>query len=425
MKVVIMAGGKGTRISSVARDIPKPMIPIAGKPVLEHELLCLKKQNFTDIILVIGHIGTAIREYFGDGSRWEVHLQYYFEETPLGTAGALYDLKEQLKEDFLLLNGDIMFDVDLEKMIVCHRKHQAEVTLLTHPNSHPFDSALIVTNEEGRVLQWMNKEDPRSLYKNRVNAGIHLLSPSVLETITEPGKRDLDREVLKPLVGKGRVYAYDTPEYIKDMGTPDRYYKICDDYEKGKIQAKNLSRRQKAVFLDRDGTLNRHCGFITNPERLELLEGAAEALRKINSSEYLAIVVTNQPVIARGDCTVEELELIHQKLETELGARGAYIDDLFYCPHHPDRGFEGERPEYKIPCQCRKPKPGMLLLAAEKYNIDLDQSYMVGDSMSDIEAGKAAGCKSILIGENCHRIQEGYPEYCGSLLEFSEKYIKD
>lgn len=134
-------------------------------------------------------------------------------------------------------------------------------------------------------------------------------------------------------------------------------------------------------------------GFITKPERFELIPGAAEAIKLINKSGYLAIVVTNQPVIARGDCTFEELQTIHDKMETELGKAGAFVDAIYVCPHHTDKGFEGERPEYKCDCQCRKPRPGLLLQAAQDFNIDLSESYMIGDSHRDVEAGNNAGVK--------------------------------
>ena len=130
-----------------------------------------------------------------------------------------------------------------------------------------------------------------------------------------------------------------------------------------------------------------------------MLSDVPDAIKKINSSEYLTIIVTNQPVIARGEVTIEELNNIHNKMETLLGYSGAYIDGLYYCPHHPDKGFEGERKEYKIECNCRKPKPGMLLKAADEYNIDLSDSWMIGDSKNDILCGKNAGCKTGYIGK--------------------------
>ena len=409
MKAVIMAGGKGTRITSVARDIPKPMIPIEGKPVLEHELECLREQGFTDVILTVSHLGHVIMDYFGDGGGispatgkpFGVKIEYFVEKDPLGNAGALFCLKDRLMEDFLLLNADAIFDVDFSRLLAWHQKKGGLATLFTHPNSHPYDSGLIVADENGAVTRWLTKEDERpQWYRNRVNAGLHVLSPALLETRPDTPRIDLDRQLLKPLAGTGKMYCYDSPEYVRDMGTPERYEGVCRDYASGLVRARNLRNKQRAVFLDRDGTINRYVGFLRDIEQFELLPGVAEAIRRINASGYLAIVVTNQPVIARGEVTREQLREIHNKMETLLGREGAYVDALYYCPHHPDRGYPGEVPELKIDCGCRKPRPGLLLRAAADYNIDLANSWMIGDSDSDVQAGQAAGCRTIRIGEN-------------------------
>jgi mannose-1-phosphate guanylyltransferase / phosphomannomutase len=426
MKTVIMAGGKGTRIASIASDIPKPMIQICGKPILAYQIESLKRSGLTDITLVTGHLGHFIRDYFGDGSSFGVNISYYDETEPLGTAGALYKIPG-LTEDFLLLCGDTIFDIDFSRFTAFHKEHNAWATLMSHPNGHPYDSSLLVTEinppaepgalprDSHKVIQWMNKEDKRLWYKNRVNAGIELISPELLaeaaKHITKE-KVDLDRDILKPLVSSGRIYAYDTPEYIKDMGTPDRYYQVERDIENGLVKQRNLSHKQKAVFLDRDGTINKDVGFLTDIDDMELIPGAAEAVRKINESGYLAVVVTNQPVIARGELTFEQLQEINNKLETLLGKEGAYIDALYFCPHHPDKGFAGERPEYKCGCTCRKPNPGMLLQAAEDFNIDLSLSFMAGDCDRDVQAGIHAGCsKSVQITKSF------------MLSEFIGKYI--
>jgi D,D-heptose 1,7-bisphosphate phosphatase len=402
MKTVIMAGGLGTRLASVASGIPKPMVPLGGKPILERQIECLKRNGLTDIVIVTGHLGHVIKEYFGNGSAFGVTVSYYTETEPLGTGGALFKL-EDLNDDFVLVNGDIIFDMDFSRLIDFHFAHKAWATLAVHPNSHPYDSALIISDSQDRVIRWLNKEEPRTYYKNRVNAGVHILSRRLLAAVSpididkRGGKIDLDREILKPLVEAGSIFAYYTPEYIKDIGTPERYKLVVEDIEKGLVSRRNLSVKQRAVFLDRDGTINQFNGFVTRPEELVLLEGAAEAIGRINRLGYLAIVITNQPVIARGEVSLEDLEMIHNKMEAELGKAGAYIDDIFFCPHHPDKGFPGERPEYKIDCDCRKPKPGLIFKAAEKYNIDLSQSYMVGDDTRDVDAGRAAGCIPVLL----------------------------
>lgn len=401
MKVVIMAGGKGTRISSVASDIPKPMIEIEGKPVLEREIECLRSQGFTDIIITVSHLGNIIMDYFKDGSDFGVNIEYFFEKEPLGNAGALYQIKDKLTEDFLLLNADAIFDVDFNRFVDYHRKKGGLVTLFTHPNSHPYDSGLIIADDNGSVLNWLAKEDDRPrYYRNRVNAGLHVISPKVLENKINTPKIDLDRQLLKPLSGTGQMFVYDSPEYVKDMGTPERYKSVCDDYAAGRVQGKNLKNKQRAIFLDRDGVINKYVGFLTDIEQFELNDGVTEAIKKINDNGYLAIVVTNQPVIARGEVTFEELEQIHYKMETLLGLDGAYVDAIYYCPHHPHKGYEGEVPELKIECECRKPKPGMLIQASKDFNIDLSKSFMIGDGENDMQAGINAGCATIFIGED-------------------------
>ena len=267
--------------------------------------------------------------------------------------------------------------------------------------------------------QWLNKEEERQgYYRNLVNAGLHILSKDILngsgidgalvgkpDENGKPYRIDLDRDILKPLAGKHILFAYESSEYVKDMGTPERYRQVCLDVRKGIVAAKNLKNRQKAVFMDRDDTIIKDVGFLSDIDKLELLSGAAEAIKRINGLGYLAIVVTNQPVIARGELSVKGLEEIHNKLETLLGAEGAYLDGIYYCPHHPDAGYEGEIKELKIACDCRKPRPGMLLKAAKEHNIDLSASVMVGDKDKDVMAGKAAGTKTVLISKN-HRNED-------------------
>ena len=434
VKTVLMAGGKGKRILSISSDVPKPMIKINNKPVLEYEIEYLRSQGFTDIIITVSHLASVIMDYFGDGGRFGVHINYYHEEPPLGNAGALFKIKDQLSDDFLLLNADAIFNIDLNRFVSFHRMRGGLATLFTHPNNHPYDSGLIIADKNGTVQQWLTKEDERpEFYKNRVNGGLHVIRRSLLDMIDgsrvgeldDDGhiiKIDLDRQILKPLAGTGKMFCYDSPEYVKEMGTPERLRQVVSDFETGKIQARSLRNKQKAVFLDRDGTINKYVGFLRKSDELELIDGAAEAIRKINESGYLAIVVTNQPVIARGEVTGDELETIHNKMETLLGQEGAYLNGIYYCPHHPDKGFDGEIKELKIECGCRKPKPGMLIKASEDFNIDLSQSWMIGDSENDILAGKSAGCKTALIGKDSGLF--GQDVCVANLKEFVDMYLQ-
>ena len=418
MQAVIMAGGKGTRLSSVTQNIPKPMIPIKGKPLLEYQIENLKSYGVTDIILVIGYLGSFIKNYFGDGTGFGCSISYFEESVPLGTAGALGKIYNCLDETFLLLFGDIFLSVDFSKFIIFHESNSADISLFAHPNSHPFDSDLIEIDASGRIIGWSSKNNPRDeAYLNLVNAGLYVVSKKVAKKIKdrkEPGKIDFEKDLIIPNLRNIRIFAYRSTEYVKDIGTPERLASVIEDIENGVPDARNLKNLQKCIFLDRDGTINKYVGFLNDASQVTLEENVGEAIKKINRSEYLVIVITNQPVLARGECTESELNHIHNRIYALLGNCGAYVDGLYYCPHHPDSGFDGEIKKLKINCDCRKPKIGLLKEAEKDFNICLSKSWFIGDSYIDVETGINAGMKTILLesGDSNKRKKEGInPDY--------------
>ena len=430
---VIMAGGKGSRLLSITNDeIPKPMVPVDGKPLLEYQVEELKTYGIKKIVMIVGHLGEKIVDHFKDGKDFGVEIDYIFEREPLGTAGAFCYLKDKIDaKDFMLVFGDIFFDMDFDRMEDFHFKNSALTTLLAHPNGHPYDSDLIQTDDTGRVIGFDSKHNVRDYwYDNMVNAGMYIINKRLLDLVKEPVKTDFEKDILANQVRLGaNIYAYHTPEYVKDVGTVDRINATVEELKSGLIQSKNLKNKQRAIFLDRDGTMNVSKGFISKADDLELIPGTIDAIKAINKSGALAIVITNQPVIARGECSFEELHNIHNKLKTLLGEKGAFVDDIFYCPHHPDKGFEGEVPELKFDCECRKPKTGMIEEAVKKYNIDLSKSYMVGDSTMDLETARNAGIKSVLVDTGFAGNDGKYDRSCDieadNLFDAVEKIIKD
>jgi D,D-heptose 1,7-bisphosphate phosphatase len=182
-----------------------------------------------------------------------------------------------------------------------------------------------------------------------------------------------------------------------DIGTADRLMAAEDALRRSIPAKRNMKNKQCAVFFDRDGTVTKYNGLIYDPDQLQLESGAANAIRRLNNSEFLSVLATNQSVVARGLCSETELAYIHNRLETLLGYESAYFDILKYCPHHPDKGYPEENSDYKVQCRCRKPGTALFEQCAEQYNIDLGNSWIIGDTTTDIQAGLNAGMRTILL----------------------------
>lgn len=399
MQLVIIAGGKGTRLG--LKNIPKPMCPIDGKPLLYRQIELAKRYGIKEIFILSGHLSQVIIDYFGDGSRFGVRIHHVVEPYPLGTAGSLKLLEGRLSARFLVFYGDVVMDFDIESFIRFDALDTKTVgTLLVHPGNHPYDSDLVEVNSANEVIGFLSKPHPKGLlYRNLGNAAVYIFGQEIFKAIPEDRNLDFGKDIFPKLLASGqRLRAYDTAEFIRDMGTPDRLKVIEKDFISGLVTRLNKKNPRKAIFLDRDGTINENMDIHPTVEDFKLLPGVADAIRMINQSHYLAVVVTNQPMLAKGFLSFDQLETIHKKMETLLGEEQAYLDRIYFCPHHPDKGFKGEVKELKCECDCRKPKPGMLLKAAQDLNIDLANSWMIGDSQIDVDAGKAAGCKTLLLG---------------------------
>jgi histidinol-phosphate phosphatase family protein len=400
-QAVILAGGKGTRLAERLNGLPKPLIDVCGLPLLERQILLLQRYGFTHVLVLVNFAAQQIVDFCAARNNWGLDLQCIDDGSPRGTAGATLKIMNRLAEEFLVMYGDTMLEVDLNRFYGEHiSRPKASATLFLHPNDHPQDSDLVELDDAGWVVAFHPyPHAPGSYFPNLVNAALYWVRKSALTPFEHrEGLLDFGKNLFPEMLAKGQLLAgYNSIEYIKDCGTPGRLDKVCNDFRSGRIDRASLSHSQIAVFLDRDGTINHEVGHLARAEQIELLPGVAQAIIRLNRSDYRSVVVTNQPVLARGDCTAAEMRRINARLETLLGEEGAYLDRIYLCPHHPDAGFAGEVPELKIECTCRKPKTGMVEAAALDLNIARSGSWMVGDTLVDVAMARAAGLRSVLV----------------------------
>jgi histidinol-phosphate phosphatase family protein len=400
MQAVILAGGKGTRLAkALGKDIPKPMVPVLGVPLLQRTVELLREQGFQDILLLVHHRAEIVREHFGNGEKFGVRIRCLEETTPRGTAGALNDALPYLDEEFFVLYGDTLVDLDFRRMMAFHKAKNADLTLFAHPNDHPQDSDLIEVESDWRVSAVRPYPHPEGFqYRNLVNAALYIMRGNLLVGEWPAGVVDIAKNAIpRWLDERKRVYAYRGDGYIKDMGTPERLAKVERELSNGTVARKSGRTPRTAVFLDRDGTINIEKGHLARAEDLELFPGVGPAIRSLNRAGIPAIIITNQPVIARGEADFADIEAIHRRLENLLAQDGAFVDGIYFCPHHPDSGFPGERLELKVACDCRKPGTAMVDEVCGIFQIDRAKSWLIGDTTLDMECARRAGLKGVLV----------------------------
>jgi histidinol-phosphate phosphatase family protein len=431
-QAVILAGGKGTRLKERLGGLPKPLIDVCGTPLLEHQINLLKSQNFDNILILVNYESEKIIEFCKSKNNWGLNILCIDDGEPLGTAGAILRVYDLLQSEFLVVYGDTMLNVELNRFYEYHNQNlSSAVTLFLHPNDHPSDSDLVEIDVNGIVMGFHPyPHDSSKFYPNLVNAALYWIRKEALlswkdnNVMLDFGKNLFPMMLKKNFIIRG----YNSIEYIKDGGTPSRIDKICGDLLSGKIEKSNLSYPQKAIFIDRDGTINKEVHHLNHLDKFELLPSVASAIKLFNESDYLSCVITNQPVVARGDCALTDLIQIHNKMETLIGFEGAFVDRIYYCPHHPDKGFVGEIDEFKIDCNCRKPKTGLVNSAVEELNISLDLSWLIGDTSTDILTAKNARLKSILVETGYAGLDQKYlvlPDFIVPDLSSAASFILD
>lgn len=401
MQAVILAGGKGTRLAERLQGRPKPLVDVDGIPLLERQIVLLREFGIGTATILVNHAADQIADHCAARDNFGLErLELVDDGDPRGTSGAVLACFDKLEERFLVVYGDTLFNIDIARFLADHERAGADATLFLHPNDHPHDSDLVSLGDDGRIAAFHSKPHPPGAYlPNLVNAAFYVIERAALEPWRDfRSPSDFGADLFPAMLAAGaKLNGYNSFEYIKDLGTPKRLDKVTGHLRRGVVARATLSRPQACVFLDRDGTLNVLRDYVRNPDDLVLLPGAGQAVRRFNDAEYRVAVVTNQPVIARGECSFEGLRAIHAKLDTELAEAGGYLDRLYFCPHHPHSGYAGEVAELKVVCDCRKPEAGMIRQAERDLNADLSASWMIGDSTSDLAAARRAGIRAVLV----------------------------
>lgn len=368
-RVLILAGGLGTRLSAVIKDVPKPMAPIAGRPFLEYQIEFLKRQGFREFTLLIGHLSHIIQEHFGTGEKFGVHIEYSVEHEPLGTGGAIRQAMESsTAQSFLVLNGDSLFTADYLRFLK-FAKPPVSLALKYTSDLSRFGSVKIDSNYT--VTGFFEKSDASK--DGYINAGAYYLTRDALKLMPQ-GKFSFETQVLTPLSKGENVLGIPCGGLFVDIGTPESFAWSQDHLPDWLKQTP-----KPCLFVDRDGILVEHKHYLHKIDEAVMIPTTTEILKCAKENGWWIVVVTNQSGVGRGVFTLQDCELLNAHIDAEL-TKGGGKPDVWECSYdHPTEALG----EYKRDSLRRKPKPGMLLEACEKLPIDLSRSLMIGDNSTD------------------------------------------
>lgn len=380
-QAVILAGGEGKRLRPFTLKNPKPMILINNRPFLGYLIEMLKENGIEEIVLLTGYLGEKIKDYFGDGSEFGVRIKHSFtpfqkETGEENESGIRLKFAENLLADvFLLMYCDNYWPLQLEKLEKFYKEKKIDVSVVAYSNKDNFTKNNILIDSQGYVQKYDRSRKNKNL--NGVEIGFFIINKKILKLLPKDNSH-FERDVFPKLIKKKQVSGYLTDHKYYSISTPERV----------KLTEKFLSPK-KIIFLDRDGVINKKpakADYIKYWQEFEFLPGAVKALKILSQKKYDIYIATNQPGIARGKMTEQDLNLIHQKLEEELRKEKIRINGIYCCLHGWDEG-----------CECRKPKPGLLFQAARDNHLDLTKAVFIGDDERDLEAGQSAGCRTILV----------------------------
>ena len=378
-QAVILAGGLGTRLRPLTDNTPKPMVPVNGRPFLEHLIELLIDNGIKEIVLCVGYLHEKIIDHFKDGSAFGVKIVYSIGPVDFETGKRLKLAENLLDKRFLLLYCDNYWPLQLETLIEVYERCKTLALMTVYSNKKGITKNNV--SVENNIVKRYDKS--RKSDGIGVDIGFFIFDRSVMGMIDDDNV-SFEEKVFPILVEKRQFSAFITDHRYYSISTIERLREV-EEFLKSK----------KIVFLDRDGVINKKppkADYVKKWGEFVFLPGSIEAIKLLKENGFKIIIITNQSGIARGMVSSEDLEEIHRNM---LAALDNAIDAIYVCTHGWDDG-----------CECRKPKPGLFFDASDDFKIDLTKSFYVGDDERDLIAGNTAGCKTIIIGKDCNNILE-------------------
>jgi D,D-heptose 1,7-bisphosphate phosphatase len=374
---VILVGGRGQRLGGLTRVTPKPLLPVSGKPFLDHLIRRAARFGFTDIILLGGFLGEQVQSRY-EGTRRvsgrDVSVRVIIEPKPAGTGGALTFLSDVAEENFILMNGDSWIEMDLRnfaEQIVA--PGSARVALRRFDDPDRYGSVRL----EGERIAEFNASGASSGCV-LINSGVYLISRKFVLGIDKV-PCSLEHDIFPESARLGTLFGTVVDGFFIDIGVPSDFARASEAIRDNMFRP--------GVFFDRDGVLNRDGGYTYRTEDLIWNDGAIEAVRQVNAAGWYAFVISNQAGVAHGYYDEADVDRFHRQMDVALAEAGAHIDEFVYCPFHPD----GKVLRYRQDSQNRKPRPGMISQLLVDWPVDISRSFAIGDKPIDIEAARAAG----------------------------------
>ena len=383
-QAIILAGGLGTRLRSVVSDLPKCMAPVAGRPFLFYVINYLRLQGVEKFIFSLGYKHEIIEEYLEEHFS-TLHYECSIEEEPLGTGGAIQLACQKASEkNVIVANGDTLFKIDAEEISSFHEQKQAECILALKPMQFFDRYGVVELNENATIKDFKEKQ----FYETGlINGGVYVLNVEGFLAKKFPSKFSFEKDYLEQYYRQGNIYGIVQDNYFIDIGIPEDYSRVQEELKPAPLDLHQID-KSWTLFSDRDGVLNEDKvgSYIFHPDEYVFYEGVPEAFRLFREKFGRIIIATNQRGVGRDLMTVDDLDIVHEKMLAGIKEKGGKIDAIFYAT-----SVDNDDP-------VRKPNTGMAFKARQQFpEINFSRSIMVGNNISDMEFGRNAGMYTVFL----------------------------